>query len=460
MAFPEHITLPMSRLLIFLLCFLFVEVGLAHPGHVDHLNDFKDILNGYWVPEFDELSPSINSGVDSDLCSAFEKKLGIVTSPRTHRIIGHGWTMGAPIRQDRLQKLLGMFPNCSKDEIMEIWAEWVEMKARHVQLLTGLPGPPPDPGMPLPGLPQGKQAQAMASFLHNIHCLGDLVPEDNKLIEDVLTPAEIVENMKKDVSVLCKNKPDLAEKFGERLDAVLEAHKGENPQMVAQHLMDELKTGEARPGVVIEECWGKTKAEHLGKLSALMPIRTAQRIGKNTSRKPSAKKIKLRKEEFFAGGKQIWRPALLTPGRLIVPVKEFGKSGVIVIALDSAIPTYQYATGKILKEEFVDRMEEAAIKGTSVGMCSAVAVLMGATPGGIIVFAVAVASYEIADLAIRVSRQGYLSAKTLEAFGVELDTAIDLPHDTIFEMETDSPLEGGNDTIYDIGNDTPLEMAK
>ena len=162
-------------------------------------------------------------------------------------------------------------------------------------------------------------------------------------------------------------------------------------------------------------------------------------------------------------GKGVMKPALLTPdGRLIIPLKTAAKAAgnatFVVVAFEAGIATYRYVTGSIGKGDFEDKLAEAAIKGATVGACTAVAVVLGSNPFGLVVLGVGFAAYEITDIAIEVTKKTYLSTEDLEAFGAELDSVLSMSNDSVFAVKFDTPLSVPEDTPFSVERDTPFDL--
>lgn len=424
---------------------------MAHPmqGYYKaslHGDDFRAIFRGYWGDRFEELSEIINTGVDSELPKRYAEKQQMSFSPRNHRLIGHGWTMNAPIREDRMQKLLNRFPHSTKEDITQVWSQWSKEVTGKISEITGL---------------QGRPAAAFASLLHNIHLLGDLVPDENTLIEDVLTPDEILKNLNRDVDDLFINNPKQADFIKQRLSKAMTKSAGESNPVKAQTLLNELR--EVGMGESMSSSWGKTlqKADEAARQQRL--VRAAGQLAHNEIDCARVRSSRLGHSDFNAAKNgKVWRPAIITPNnKLLVLVKNIGGECVfLAIALDAATPTYNYLSGKCMRDEFVEDLVDSTIKGSAVGAATTVAVLLGAPGAGIVVYSLAIASYEIANLAIKVSRQKYLSGDDLETAGLQLDSILKIPHDTIFDWKLDTSLKLKRDSTEAWAIDSPLSTAR
>lgn len=133
---------------------------------------------------------------------------------------------------------------------------------------------------------------------------------------------------------------------------------------------------------------------------------------------------------------------LTADGRLIVSVQEGATAGLLVFSLEAGVAGYQYLKGDIYKPEFERKVMDAAVKGSTVGGCTAVAVFLGATPGGVVVLGVGIGAYFIADAALtewhRHEDAKYLNRDDIAHLGIEIDSVLDMKPDP------DIPLNVGN----------------
>lgn len=161
--------------------------------------------------------------------------------------------------------------------------------------------------------------------------------------------------------------------------------------------------------------------------------------------------------------KTMLRPGMLTAdGKLLVSLGEGAINGLLVFGVEGGISCYSYLNGDILKPEFEEKLIDAAIKGSAVSGCTAVAVVLGATPGGWVVMAVGAGGYLIADTAIKVWREyqanRYLTVEDLEAWGIEADTVLDIEIDSVLDLEIDSVLSLEYDSVLDLETDSVLSF--
>ena len=138
-----------------------------------------------------------------------------------------------------------------------------------------------------------------------------------------------------------------------------------------------------------------------------------------------------------SGGVRVCPGILAAGGRLLVSTGNGAASGFLVFAADAGTACYRYHQGDINDAEFAEQLSDAVLKGLVVGAAVAVTVMLGATPSGWCVLAVATATYIVVDIGIRIWReirnQRYLGVADLEAFGIRQDSVLDV-RDSILEV--------------------------
>ena len=158
------------------------------------------------------------------------------------------------------------------------------------------------------------------------------------------------------------------------------------------------------------------------------------------------------RESFKAKGSVIVRPGLLAAGgRLLVSMNAGVTSGALVFVADAGASCYRYWQGDIMDAEFAEGVSDAAIKGLAVGLAVGVAVMLGATPTGWCVLAVATTTYLVVDISLRVYREiderRFLREADLAAFGVNVDSPLYIrdsilpPVEDSLRLLPDSPLD-------------------
>lgn len=147
--------------------------------------------------------------------------------------------------------------------------------------------------------------------------------------------------------------------------------------------------------------------------------------------------------------------AITNDGRLLVSLKSGATAGLGVFAFEAGVATYEFYKGNLWTADYKRKLEDAAIKGASVGSCVGVAVYLGAVPGGWVVLAVGFTTYLVVDYALTLwnesRNQRYLSIDDLRGFGIISDTPLDPDMNaTTLKMRSDSPM--------DIPADSPLSL--
>lgn len=154
---------------------------------------------------------------------------------------------------------------------------------------------------------------------------------------------------------------------------------------------------------------------------------------------------------------------LVTPeGKLLVALKTGTKAGIAVFAVDAGIATVSYIRNDINLPEFEEHVWDAVLKGSAVGSCTAVAVFLGATPGGWVVAGVGFGSYIVVDTAVQAWRneqkRKYLNANDLKAWGLSVDSNLGIKIDSVLDIKKDSTLELKKDSTLELKNDSILDL--
>ena len=154
---------------------------------------------------------------------------------------------------------------------------------------------------------------------------------------------------------------------------------------------------------------------------------------------------------------------LVTPeGKLLVALKTGAKAGIAVFAVDAGIATFSYLRNDINLPEFEEHIWDAVLKGSAVGSCTAVAVFLGATPGGWVVAGVGFGSYIVVDTAVKAWRneqkRKFLNASDLKAWGLSVDSNLGIKIDSMLDIKKDSTLELKKDSTLELKNDSILEL--
>ncbi len=146
------------------------------------------------------------------------------------------------------------------------------------------------------------------------------------------------------------------------------------------------------------------------------------------TRIPGPQRMTANLNQIAQNAKGIEKPTvvygIMTAQKIIVPLK----SGLLTFAVDAGIATYSYLAGETWLADFQREVQYAAIRGTTVGTAIAVAIVLGATPGGWAVLAVGLGAYIITDLAIQIWKhyeaKQYLAMEDLSPFGISPSDSI------------------------------------
>ena len=231
------------------------------------------------------------------------------------------------------------------------------------------------------------------------------------------------------------------------------------PMAVRERTMDTKKEAESR-NTPLPRCQGGNLAEMFkncrGMCSAPDSLSACRLMGDGKVVSGGAQE-RMRawsraRESFKTKGTVIVRAGLLSAGgRLLVSMSTGATSGVLVFAADAGVSCYRYWQGDILDAEFAEGVSDAAIKGVAVGLAVGAVVMLGATPVGWCVLAVATATYLVVDVSIRIYREiderRFLREVDLAAFGVDVDSLLHIrdsilpPAEDSLRILSDSPLD-------------------
>lgn len=420
----------------------------AHPAAADHVRDLKAVFAGLEDGPFREVFETLSGDIDNALARSFEAEIGpIPGGPGNHRILGHSWALGDRIPKDKLRLLESAHPG-RREDIVRWWKRFSDREIAKIAEQTGLSKP---------------QAKALGDIVWRIHLFGDRTI-DNKAVDHVVPTRENAERLIRDLDDLFRRTcPDSLRKAVKAIRkamgagteaaraaaAVLACRDARIPEMLDRGYGSRLASKGIRfsaPGSSAigpdAGLFGSAPAS-AGKLMAngkTVPADTPE----------GAKAWSAAKDRFGSRGKVSVRPGLLAAdGRLLVSLKSGAGAGAIAFAADAGATCYRYWQGGILDAEFADGIADAAQKGAVVGGAVGVAVLLGATPAGWCVLAVATAAYVVVDAGIRIWREiderRFLSAEDLAAFGIRPDA---------FPGCDDTILETGDDSVLDISDST------
>lgn len=375
-----------SIILIFV--FSFALNTFAHANFGSHYRDIECIFSGYGSDKsFKQLSEEISSGIDSDLPKLFREKFGKL--PGNHRILGHGWTLNNDIPERILHELDKTYPG-KREEFIDLWRNFVKRLESRAQVITGLPP---------------KQAKAFATLIYDIHLLGDLEP-DNKLVEYVLTPKEIVNDINKNTEILFKNKPKYASSIKNMLSGTMKEGRNLEQKYMAQKLMDKLYKSQF--GAMVDDTWKNTLKFNY---SSSCIVNTNKKIlerpmfqieglvlkevNPNVIKKSNIKITKATVLKYSTKGKTSFVLRVLVP-------KSAGAvgtyAGVLTFGFSQGCSYYSYQKGEITEREFekqtLKNLGEAVVVTTVAVACSGYI-----DPTGLTVVAFVSATSVVYDLA-------------------------------------------------------------
>lgn len=431
----KHVFLPaLNTIAALLVAAILPSMAAAHSSAMEHFKDIYAVFDGIQGDAFWEVCETISRDIDVTLPQSFRAQFGMV--PEQHRILGHSWALGDRMPRDVVRVLENTFPG-RKKEITLWWAKYEREATDMIMEKTGLPR---------------RQARALGSIVGRIHQLGDRTP-DNILVDRVLPTRENMERLIRDMRILFRNScPELRNRAEqllreaagkstepERAQAMLEAlEKGQFGEMFEASHKERLATKGIR---------GPSAArvfQASGKVSKDFPIPGAKQLMPEGMVVPAkganAPEAWGRTRNNFAKhGTVEVRPGLLTAdGRLLVAMKTGATSGFLVFAADAGMACYRYHQGDFQEAVFAEKISDAAMKGLVVGAAVGVAVMLGATPTGWCVLAVATATYIVIDSGIRIWREvrdrHYLKLEDLAAFGIPPDSIIK-PINSAFDID-------------------------
>lgn len=407
--------------------------SMSYKEKFGHEMDFKSTLESLDGENFDELIKKISQTIDQELPGEIRKTKSNSVKMKNHRYFGHwGFEGDILFNKEPYKTYLSQFP---RQDVIRIWQETINGLTDEAIQRTGLPR---------------RQAKALVGIIYNTHLLGDWKPDakTNRVLEPLQDPKLIKQDIVKNLHRLFGNNSNLVK----QIEAELGAIKTRNPQLYADEVLRVLKKFPI--GKQIYLVYGEHLSKHGIKYVAIVDSSilniiekpTFSRLHKTVNRFSDYDDLVKAMRKTSPNQNIRVRPGLLTPtGKLIVGLSEGAVGGVAVFATDAGMSGYHYLKGNILKPEFERQIQDAAIKGTTVAGASAVAVFLIPNPAGIIIIGVAAAAYIATDSALqswhRYQDGKYLNRSDLTAFGIEMDSILDVPNDsTLTIFDHGSPL--------------------
>lgn len=388
-----------------------LSVGSARcfPG-AEHASDMAQAIMGGGGAELNRLLQEFSKTVDN-----FEVVRGVPVGNAGHRVYGHwGFSDSIPFDRGELKGVLDRIEASGGEAAREAAKERIRIAWRHdVNKLV-------DITRRLSGL-DGRAAHGLAGLLYDIHLLGDWQGVKVSSLQGV---EHILVDIEKNINRMFGNHSRASRDAIRALKSgVSLAQKvcGQSSPCVAAYVLKSLKEGEVlRPHL----------ASLLSRKSSVNSFFINPK-GVELVRLPnSLQAYRQAAEKSGAKVASVLPGVLLPDGRLLVALKTGASSGGIAFAVDAAGASYQYLKGDILKHEYQRELVCAALNGSAVGGGTAVAVLLGATPAGLVVVGVGVGAYLAMDTVQRkwLERRdrALLSLEDLKMVGIPADSPLDL----------------------------------
>ena len=422
--------------------------GMAFKG--GHELDYKGVLETIEGENFNTLIKSISKAVDSDLPRTISTLSGEPVSVSRHRYFGHwGFEGRIPFESEPYKDYLNRFP---REDVIRVWTEMVNRLTNEAMELTGLPK---------------KQARALVGLIYDTHLLGDWKPDlkTNRILDPLLHPEKIRADIVKNLHRLFGNNSA----FVKELETKLISIKAADPQLFAEKILDVLR--EKPIGQKVFAAYGETLAKN-----GMKHVQVAEANVRTIMKNPRTFKLNADIKSFDGYddiarqiensgtfGKVTVKPGLVLPGgRVLLSLSEGLQTSLAVFAMEGGIAGYHRFQGNTWRPEFERQIKASLVKGTAVGAATAVAVFLGASPGGFVVLAVASGSYIAVDFAVRkwheYKDRQFITAADLAIFGIDVSNALEPSEQGALDMEawrTGSSLDvesWDTGSLLDIGN--------
>lgn len=422
--------------------------GMAFKG--GHELDYKGVLETIEGENFNTLIKDISKAVDSDLPKAISELSGEPVSVSRHRYFGHwGFEGSIPFESEPYKDYLNRF---SREDVIRVWTEMVNRVTNEAMELTGLPK---------------KQARALVGLIYDTHLLGDWKPDlkTNRILDPLLSPEKIRVDIIKNLHNLFGNNST----FVKELETELISIKAEDPQLFAEKVLNVLR--EKPIGQKLFAAYGETLEKN-----GIKHIQVAEANVRTIMKNPRTFKINADNKTFDGyddiarqiensgtSGRVTVKPGLVLPGgRVLLSLAEGLQTGLAVFAMEGGIACYHRFQGNTWQPEFERQIKASLVNGTAVGSATAVAVFLGASPGGFVVLAVAAGSYIAVDFAVRkwheYKDKQFITVADIAAFGIDVSKALEPSEQGALDVEAWSTgslldVESWNTgSLLDIGN--------
>lgn len=392
---------------------------LSLPGTM-HANDMLNVLidDSIKNTELRNALAEFSKVIDN-----FEVIKGLPLGQEGHRLYGH-WGFGdsIPFNKPPLKNMLESIalkegPAAAEVAKQKIISAWAKDTGRLIGLAESMVGT------------GGRTARGLAGLLYSVHLLGDY---SGKKLGGLQNIDYLILDLKKQLYNLYGHNSYKAKSIISSIDKILSANKSLSTSEKAFKILNYLKTDK-----IIKNTLSELKAVNPS-IGLIFKNRGTEIIGKQVSLQSIEQAAQSRGLKNF---KVV--PGLLAPnGKLLVALKIGASAGAIAFSIDSGIATYQYLNGNLFTNEYKEKIVRSAINGTAVGGATAVAVLLGANPAGLVVAGVAFGTYLIVDKSLdvyhEITDRSILTPEDLKLFGIRVDSILDIKIDEHIPLAVES----------------------
>lgn len=392
---------------------------LSLPGTM-HANDMLNVL----IDDSIKNTELINALAEfSKVIDNFDVIRGLPLGQEGHRLYGH-WGFGdsIPFNRPPLKNMLERItlkegPAAAEAAKQKIISAWVKDTGRLIGLAESMVGT------------GGRTARGLAGLLYSVHLLGDY---SGKKLGGLQNIDYLILDLKKQLYNLYGRNSYKAKSIISSIDKILSANKSLSTSEKAFKILNYLKTDK-----IIKNTLSELKAVNPS-IGLIFKNRGTEIIGKQVSLQSIEQAAQSRGLKNF---KVV--PGLLAPnGKLFVALKSGASATAIVFSIDSGIATYQYLSGDLFTHEYKEKIVRSAINGTAIGGATAVAVLLGANPAGLVVAGVAFGTYLIVDKTLdayhEITDRYIFTPEDLQLFGLRVDSILDIKIDEHIPLAVES----------------------
>ena len=338
----------------------------------------------------------------------FEVVKALPLGPDGHRLYGHwGFSDAIPFNREPLKGMLEKIAasegkeaaHAAKEKIIRAWRNDVANMEKLAARMLGV---------------EGRVAKGFAGLLYDIHLLGDYSGVKLGALQDAWA---LKNDLLKNINRVFGNNSVAAKEIARGLSAAYKS--GGTPAQKSAKMLEYL-TGSKEFKSYFQALLQKERF-----VSTLLkfPVKVDLKGVKTLDDLKKLVKSHVKSDIRLA-------PALIQEGRLLVALKGGAGAGLLLFAVDSVHPTWQFIKGNMLKPEYEENIKQAAINGTAVGGMSAVMVMLGANPAGIVLVGIATGTYIAVDKLQQIYKEKrdskYLSKDDLLIFGIKKDSILDI----------------------------------